>query len=196
MIGRVWTSGVSLAFDQLNPNLFTTTVAELPKGSPVLCSLFMSEQPSASAFVQAFLCGVRTHWTSQDQPLVSYGGANDAGASSSPYTLPYHTIAQCTRFSSFVQHELGETTRVNPIQLTNALLTELARSIVGPSGMPTNAGLQLWTQFATSNVHDKVTMVVANVLVWDDTVIIPKCDADIGHDQQYTGAFGIEIVHV
>jgi hypothetical protein len=58
---------------------------------------------------------------------------------------------------------------------------------------PTDAALQLWQQFATSNVGDKVVCVLSGLNVRSDVPIRPKCDADT--NSQYSGYFGVEILH-
>lgn len=200
MSGQIWTSYVSLEHNYLDPSAFTTPVVVLKPGSPVLYTMSLSEQLSSSAFISNFMDVLRENWKSQDQPLMSYNGlANEA--SSDLYVLPYKTVAKCTRFSTFVEYEVdasGPTTakNVDPSKLTSVFLHALANSLYDASGVrPTEAGLQFWGQFASSNVGDKVNLVIEGIYVKTDTPMIPKCTAD-STPSAYSAHFGIEILRI
>lgn len=197
MSGQIWTSYVSLEHNKLNPSAFTTSVVELKPGSPVLYTMSLSEQSSSSAFISNFMRVLHENWKSQDQPLMSYNHA--LAASDTPYTLQYKKVTRCTRFSTFVEQEVDaevSTKNVDPSKLTSVFLNALANSLYDASGArPTEAGLQFWGQFASSNVGDKVNLVIEGIYVQTSTAMIPKCTVDVA-DTAYSGNFGVEIIRI
>ena len=199
MGGQILTSLISFEQNKLDPCAFTSTSPDFPTGSPVLFTVRMSEQPSSLVFLQTFVGILRANWRSQDQPLVSY--RPDETASSAPYTLPYRSVEHCTRFSSFVKQEIGETSNVNAAQLTHRLLSAISNTLIdSTSGIPTSAGMQFWAQFASSNPNDKLNLVIADISIGSNVAMIPKCSADMepgpGKDDRFTGCFGIEVLHI
>jgi hypothetical protein len=193
-------------------------VQPLPLGSPILCAVAVSEQPSAKLFLQAFITSFRKKWNTWDTQLTSYNGS--ASASSARYVLPYRTADQCRNMSSFfIAEQSGTVGTINSSTLTKLISMVHMTSLILPCKGPlpsasfdktfdgttqqmswvlsdisnfeaTDAGLQLWHVFESSRVNDKV------VLVIDGLPIVPMCAADTRDGSGvYTGRFGIEIIH-
>ena len=216
---QIWTSLVKLTDHKLPLAEITTNPTTLPHGSPVLHKMSLgplanygtSTQSSSLDFLQAFMLDLTTKWTSQDSLLLSYDST--VAESNSLYTMKYHTVLTCTRFSTFVEHEVDKVSdlsvlsqasvyNVIPENLTTAFLKALRNALISAAttGPPataetaTPAGLLFWTQFASANPGDKVTLVIDDIFVETNSEMKPKCAADIGTlDEEYSGYFGVEI---
>jgi len=201
MSNSIWTSFVSLKNHILDRSAFTTDVTVLPPGSPILYNMNIPEQASSSAFLHEFIRILRENWKSQDTPLRSYDASSSA-ASSSLYVKTYHTVKKCTRFSAFVEREVdfhnesnSKSKNVDPSKLTTVFLNALYNSLFDASGnVPTEAGLQFWGQFASSNKGDKVNLVIDGIYVEKDHLMKPKCTVDTDESDSYSGHFGIEVI--
>lgn len=197
MSNNIWTAVVSLDQHKLDRAQFTKPITLLPPGSPVLYTMSLPEQASSLAFLKEFIRILRENWKSQDTPLVEYNVA--VTASTTLYTSKYYRVKNCTRFSTFVEYEVdsspSDTTNVDPTKLSNVFLNALSNSLFDASGAgPTEAGLQFWAQFTSSNPVDKVNLVIEGIYVKTTDAMVPKCTAD--SESQYTGKFGIEIIRI
>jgi hypothetical protein len=200
MSNSIWTAFVSLKDNVLDRSTFTKAVTVLPVGSPILYNMVIPEQASSSAFLQEFIRILRANWKSQDTPLIAYSAS--ATVSDALYVKTYYNVKKCTRFSTFVEREVdhigANTTNVDPSKLTTVFLSALYNSLFDASGnVPTEAGLQFWGQFASSNTSDKVNLVIDGIYVDVAHMMKPKCAADADNadaSTDYTGYFGIEVI--
>ena len=216
-MSNIWTAVVSLDQHKLDRAQFTKPITRLPLGSPVLYTLSLPEQASSLAFLQEFIRILRENWKSQDTPLVAYNGSTTA--STTLYTRQYYRVKNCTRFSTFVEYEVDSSpsdttnvdptnTNVDPTKLSNVFLNALSNSLFDASGAgPTEAGLQFWAQFASSNPVDKVNLVIEGIYVKTTTAMVPKGSLNTDPDddtttdpanpvRHYNGKFGIEIIRI
>jgi hypothetical protein len=210
---QIWTSLVKLT-EALTG--FTTPSIPLPPGSPILHTMILESvatqnrvdntptHDTSLTFLELFMSKMTDEWKSQDSVLLSY--AETEVVSSIHYTRKYHTIDKCTRFSTFVEHEVdkstttystqGEKYNVVPESLTNTFIAVLRKALIIPAlldvpATATPAGLLFWTQFSSANLGDKVTLIIDDIYVDVGINMKPKC-ADDAIDA-YTGYFGVEI---